>query len=74
MEQILDVNYSDEMEQSFLDYSLSVIIGRAISDIRSGLKPVQSRILYDMHELGLKHDKPYKKTARVVGDTMGKNL
>lgn len=71
-ENIISVEYSDEMQQSYLDYSLSVIIGRAIPDLRSGLKPVHTRILYDMYKQSLKHDKPYKKSAHIVGSTMGK--
>jgi DNA gyrase subunit A len=66
------VNIEDEMKQSYLDYSMSVIIGRAIPDVRDGLKPVHRRILYAMYETGYRHNKPYKKCARVVGDIMGK--
>lgn len=71
-EKIVNVDYSEEMQQSYLDYSLSVIIGRAIPDLRSGLKPVHTRILYDMYRQGLRHEKPYKKSAHVVGSTMAK--
>ena len=71
-ENIINVEYSEQMQQSYLDYSLSVIIGRAIPDLRSGLKPVHTRILYDMHRQGLRHDRPYKKSAHVVGSTMAK--
>ncbi|MBD5543126.1 MAG: DNA topoisomerase 4 subunit A [Lachnospiraceae bacterium] len=60
------------MEKSYIDYAMSVIIARALPDVRDGLKPVQRRTLYDMHELGIKWDKPYRKSARIVGDTMGK--
>lgn len=69
-EKIIDVNYSDEMEQGFIDYAMSVLTSRAIPGI-DGLKPVQRRILYDMHDMGLRHDKQYRKSARIVGDTMG---
>ncbi|MBQ9360812.1 MAG: DNA topoisomerase 4 subunit A [Lachnospiraceae bacterium] len=69
---IIDSEYSDIMQQSYIDYAMSVIISRAIPDIRDGLKPVQRRTLYDMGELGLKADRPYRKCARIVGDTMGK--
>ena len=71
-ENIQDVNYADVMNQSYIDYAMSVITDRAVPDVRDGLKPVQRRILYDMAELGLSSDKPYKKCARIVGDTMGK--
>lgn len=70
--QIIRTEYSDVMKKSFLDYSMSVIIARALPDVRDGLKPVQRRTLYDMHELGIRYDKPYRKCARIVGDTMGK--
>jgi len=66
------VNIEDEMKKSYLDYSMSVIIGRAIPDVRDGLKPVHRRILYAMSEMGNRHNKPYKKSARIVGDIMGK--
>ena len=69
---IIQTEYSELMQKSYIDYAMSVIISRAIPDIRDGLKPVQRRILYDMNELGVKPDKPYKKSARIVGDTMGK--
>lgn len=71
-EQIISTEYSEIMQKSYIDYAMSVIIARALPDIRDGLKPVQRRTLYDMHELGIKYDKPYKKCARIVGDTMGK--
>ncbi|MBR4175720.1 MAG: DNA topoisomerase, partial [Lachnospiraceae bacterium] len=71
-EQIIRTEFSDIMKKSFIDYSMSVIISRAIPDVRDGLKPVQRRTLYDMHELGIRHDSPYRKCARIVGDTMGK--
>ncbi|MCE5211350.1 MAG: hypothetical protein LLG40_07335, partial [Deltaproteobacteria bacterium] len=66
------VNIEDEMKKSYMDYSMSVIIGRAIPDVRDGLKPVHRRILYSMYETGYRHNKPYKKCARIVGDIMGK--
>ena len=71
-EKILRTEYSEEMQKSYLDYSMSVITARAIPDARDGLKPVQRRVLYDMSELRLDHDKPHRKSARIVGDTMGK--
>jgi len=71
-EQIVKTEYSDVMKKSFIDYAMSVIIARALPDVRDGLKPVQRRTLYDMHELGIRYDKPYRKCARIVGDTMGK--
>lgn len=71
-ERILQTEYSDVMQKSFVDYAMSVIIARALPDVRDGLKPVQRRVLYDMHELRVDYDKPHKKSARIVGDTMGK--
>jgi DNA gyrase subunit A len=68
----LDVNIEDEMRRSYLDYAMSVIIGRALPDVRDGLKPVHRRILYAMHELKNDYNKPYKKSARIVGDVIGK--
>ncbi len=70
--QIIRTEYSDLMKKSYIDYAMSVIISRALPDVRDGLKPVQRRTLYDMHELGIRYDKPYRKCARIVGDTMGK--
>ena len=70
--QIIRPEYSEVMKKSFIDYAMSVIVARALPDVRDGLKPVQRRTLYDMHELGIKYDKPYRKCARIVGDTMGK--
>jgi DNA gyrase subunit A len=70
--QIVPVNIEDEMKESYLSYSMSVIIGRALPDVRDGLKPVHRRILYGMYELGNEWNKPYKKSARIVGDVMGK--
>ena len=71
-EQIIRTEYSELMQKSFIDYAMSVIIARALPDVRDGLKPVQRRTLYDMYELGIRYDKPYRKCARIVGDTMGK--
>lgn len=71
-ENIIDVEYSEVMQKSYIDYSMSVIQSRAVPDVRDGLKPVQRRILYDMQELGTTSDKPFRKSARIVGDTMGK--
>ena len=71
-EKIIKTEYSEVMQKSYIDYAMSVIIARALPDARDGLKPVQRRTLYDMHELGIKYDKPYRKSARIVGDTMGK--
>lgn len=70
--QIIRTEYSEVMKKSYIDYAMSVIIARALPDVRDGLKPVQRRTLYDMHELGIRYDKPYRKCARIVGDTMGK--
>ena len=71
-EQIITTEYSDVMQTSYVNYAMSVITARALPDIRDGLKPVQRRVLFAMHELGLNHDKPHRKSARIVGDTMGK--
>jgi DNA gyrase subunit A len=70
--EILHVNLEDEMRQSYLDYAMSVIVGRALPDVRDGLKPVHRRVLYAMRELGNDWNKPYKKSARIVGDVIGK--
>ncbi|MBD7939570.1 DNA gyrase subunit A [Cytobacillus sp. Sa5YUA1] len=70
--QIKEINISEEMRTSFLDYAMSVIVSRALPDVRDGLKPVHRRILYAMHDLGMHSDKPYKKSARIVGDVIGK--
>ena len=70
--EVTPVNIEDELKQSYLDYAMSVIVGRALPDVRDGLKPVHRRVLYTMHELGNEWNKPYKKSARVVGDVMGK--
>ena len=71
-EQIIRTEYSELMQKSYIDYAMSVIIARALPDVRDGLKPVQRRTLYDMYELGIRYDKPYRNCARIVGDTMGK--
>lgn len=71
-ETILKTEYSDVMQKSFIDYSMSVITARAVPDVRDGLKPVQRRVLYAMDQLGLNYDKPHRKSARIVGDAMGK--
>lgn len=68
----VQVNITEEMKSSYIDYAMSVIVGRALPDVRDGLKPVHRRILYAMYEQGMTHDQPYKKSARVVGDVMGK--
>ncbi|MGO1343932.1 DNA gyrase subunit A, partial [Chromohalobacter japonicus] len=70
--EILPVNIEDELKQSYLDYAMSVIIGRALPDVRDGLKPVHRRVLFAMHELSNDWNKAYKKSARVVGDVIGK--
>ena len=64
--QIIRTEYSDVMRKSYIDYAMSVIISRALPDVRDGLKPVQRRTLYDMYELGIRYDKPYRKCARIV--------
>jgi len=71
-ERVIEVSVEDEMKSSYIDYAMSVIVGRALPDARDGLKPVHRRILYGMHELGVRHDRPHKKSARIVGDVMGK--
>lgn len=71
-EKIIKTEYSEVMQKSFIDYAMSVIVARALPDVRDGLKPVQRRTLYDMYELGIRYDRPYRKCARIVGDTMGK--
>ena len=71
-EEIISTEYSEIMQKNYIDYAMSVIVARALPDVRDGLKPVQRRTLYDMSELGLKHDRPFRKCARIVGDTMGK--
>ena len=71
-ENVIRTDYSEIMQKSYIDYAMSVIISRALPDVRDGLKPVQRRTLYDMYELGIRYDRPYRKCARIVGDTMGK--
>jgi DNA gyrase subunit A len=71
-EKIIRTEYSEVMQKSYIDYSMSVITARALPDVRDGLKPVQRRVLYAMDQLGLNYDKPHRKSARIVGDTMGK--
>lgn len=69
---IIPTDYAEVMQKSYIDYAMSVIVSRALPDVRDGLKPVQRRTLYDMYELGIRYDRPYRKCARIVGDTMGK--
>ena len=71
-DRIIKTEYSDVMQKSYIDYAMSVIVARALPDARDGLKPVQRRTLYDMYELGIRYERPYRKSARIVGDTMGK--
>ncbi len=71
-ERVIEVSVEDEMTRSYMDYAMSVIVGRALPDARDGLKPVHRRILYGMHELGVTHNRPHKKSARIVGDVLGK--
>ncbi|HQP91690.1 MAG TPA: DNA gyrase subunit A, partial [Candidatus Omnitrophota bacterium] len=71
-EKIVPIYIEDEMKGSYLSYAMSVIVGRALPDVRDGLKPVHRRILYAMHELNLDHSKPFKKSARIVGEVLGK--
>ena len=71
-DKIVGINIEDEMKNCYIDYAMSVIVSRALPDARDGLKPVQRRILYSMGEMNLEPNKPYKKSARIVGDTMGK--
>ena len=70
--EVIQTEYAQIMQKSYIDYAMSVIVSRALPDVRDGLKPVQRRTLYDMHELGIRWDRPYRKSARIVGDTMGK--
>ena len=72
MDRIIEKNIVQEVKESFLEYSMSVIVSRAIPDLRDGLKPVHRRILYSMYESGYTPDKPHRKSARIVGDVMGK--
>ena len=69
---ILPIEIASEMKKSYIDYAMSVIVGLALPDVRDGLKPVHRRILYSMNELNLTPDKPYRKSARIVGDVLGK--
>lgn len=69
---VIQVNIEEQMKTAYIDYSMSVIVGRALPDVRDGLKPVHRRVLYAMHELGINHNKPYKKSARIVGEVLGK--
>ncbi|MBC7196694.1 MAG: DNA gyrase subunit A, partial [Deferribacterales bacterium] len=69
---IIDISVEDSIKGSYLDYAMSVIVGRALPDVRDGLKPVHRRVLYAMHEMGVAHNKPFKKSARIVGDVIGK--
>ena len=71
-DRIIRTDYSEIMQKNYIDYAMSVIVARALPDVRDGLKPVQRRVLYDMWELGTRYDRPYRKSARIVGDTMGK--
>src|SRR5574339_163988 len=71
-ENIIPINIEDEMRGAYIDYSMSVIISRALPDVRDGLKPVHRRVLFGMQELGVNYNKPYKKSARIVGEVLGK--
>ena len=71
-ERIIPVNIEEQMKSSYIDYSMSVIVSRALPDVRDGLKPVHRRVLYGMHDMGVTSTKSYKKSARVVGDVLGK--
>ena len=71
-DRIIKVNIDEEMKSSYIDYSMSVIVSRALPDVRDGFKPVHRRVLFGMNELGNNSDKPYKKSARIVGEVMGK--
>merc|ERR1711916_208441 len=71
-EKLIPINIVKEMESSYIDYSMSVIVSRALPDVRDGLKPVHRRVLYGMHELGVASNKAYKKSARIVGEVLGK--
>src|ERR1700712_3426977 len=71
-DRIIRVNIEEQMKTAYIDYSMSVIVGRALPDVRDGLKPVHRRVLFAMNELGMSHNKPYKKSARIVGEVMGK--
>ena len=71
-EKIIPIPIEEEMKESYLDYSMSVIVSRALPDVRDGLKPVHRRVLFGMHELAMQHNKPFKKSARIVGEVLGK--
>ncbi|MDP7463902.1 MAG: DNA gyrase subunit A, partial [SAR324 cluster bacterium] len=71
-ETIIKTDIVDEMRDSYMEYAMSVIVGRALPDVRDGLKPVHRRVLYSMHEQGNEYNRPYRKSARVVGDVIGK--
>jgi DNA gyrase subunit A len=71
-ERVIPAPIEDEMKHSYIDYAMSVIVGRALPDVRDGLKPVHRRILFAMNEMGFFHSKPYKKSARIVGEVLGK--
>ena len=71
-EKIIPINIEDEMKSAYIDYSMSVIVSRALPDVRDGLKPVHRRVLYGMMDLGVYSNRPYKKSARIVGEVLGK--
>ena len=71
-ERIMPIDLQVEMRKAYLDYAMSVIVARALPDVRDGLKPVQRRVLYAMHEMGLRSDRPYRKSAGIIGEVMGK--
>ena len=71
-DRVIQVNIEEQMKTAYIDYSMSVIVGRALPDVRDGFKPVHRRILYAMNELGLSYNRPYKKCARIVGEVLGK--
>src|SRR5688572_26148672 len=71
-DRIISINIEDEMKTAYIDYSMSVIVSRALPDVRDGLKPVHRRVLYGMQDLGVLHNRPYKKSARIVGEVLGK--
>ena len=71
-DRIISINIDEEMRSAYIDYSMSVIVSRALPDVRDGLKPVHRRVLYGMLDLGLANNKPYKKSARIVGEVLGK--
>jgi DNA gyrase subunit A len=71
-EKLIPINIEDEMKSAYIDYSMSVIVSRALPDVRDGLKPVHRRVLFGMHELGVKSNTAYKKSARIVGEVLGK--